>query len=794
MFGDIKVKSRPLRLAFLIPPKKDALHEAIRINSTLWGGIYNPIIPLHRRAPKAWRLHPHEKISMEKRVLGYVRAFDPDFIVGDANSLPRYVKDFGRPIVAANEIWARFHKDQRDVVPSYGVGIFELLNDIYEEFFEVKRQFPFKVVLPTLQKKHEIFWAAALGQLPPLIQQTIKSGYSETLDIEKPDVSAVSYASIVKPASLFPRRISQHKLENARRGYRLDAAYGVYMDATRLDDVIDYWNLRALGRIALPIPKQFVNVPEFLGLIRSFVKSQYRVSSQNPTVTYGTTIIRGSSCKMSELESLAKALDPATLIPGNPSARVLSLQHWYPRVWDEWAMGKDGAIPDDISCQVEEHSFQDAQGSLTFNLVKPDFAVDALSNTPRYANEIYPNFYDDVDPVLADVLPYDHGQEVLRVVGGLFLSDDFRIGHTGIVSLVNWRSRTHWKPPVAEEVFFAWLKDKGFEAGLSTCGRVAKQIHTQLRGWGNVLTNEPLITLLEQMNKGGEEGKGAQLGHVKNTLKTLDASGRLYRSLVEHGVFQLGYKTQCTHCQRSSWYSLQSLASEFVCPPCHRKLDAISAVDRDNKGDWHLKTAGPFSIGNYGDGSYCVLLGLNFFQKDHSLQTTPVMSFTAKHAASGKLLEADFGIMWQDTAFGETQDGILFAECKSYNKFEKKDFERMAVIAKEFPGAILAFCTLRKSLQSSEIKQMQRLTKAGMKYWKTERPINPVLILTGQELFDHFGAPHCWKDLAVPEWAKRVHSIIDLCNATQAIYLGLPHWQETWRKDLEKRRKRRKRF
>ena len=52
MLGDIKVKSRPLRLAFLIQPKMDALHEAIKINSSLWGGLYNPIIPLHRRAPK----------------------------------------------------------------------------------------------------------------------------------------------------------------------------------------------------------------------------------------------------------------------------------------------------------------------------------------------------------------------------------------------------------------------------------------------------------------------------------------------------------------------------------------------------------------------------------------------------------------------------------------------------------------------------------------------------------------------------------------------------------------------
>ena len=85
------------------------------------------------------------------------------------------------------------------------------------------------------------------------------------------------------------------------------------------------------------------------------------------------------------------------------------------------------------------------------------------------------------------------------------------------------------------------------------------------------------------------------------------------------------------------------------------------------------------------------------------------------------------GLMWQDTAFGETQDGTLFAECKSYNKFEKKDFDRMEEIAKQFPGAILAFCTLRKTLERTEIKQLKRLTKKGMKHWKTERPINPVL-------------------------------------------------------------------
>jgi hypothetical protein len=292
------------------------------------------------------------------------------------------------------------------------------------------------------------------------------------------------------------------------------------------------------------------------------------------------------------------------------------------------------------------------------------------------------------------------------------------------------------------------------------------------------------------MNNGGEDGKGASLGHVKNELKSIDSSGRLYRSLVEHGVFKLGYKTRCTHCHRSSWHSLSSLAEQLVCPLCHKKLDAINAVDRDNKGDWWLKTAGPFSVGNHGDGSFCVLLGLEFFKRDHSLQTTPVLSFAAKQASSGKRLEADFGLMWQEASLGETQDGVLFAECKSYNEFQKKDLDRMEALADEFPGAILAFCTLRKELKSHEINRLRRLTKKGMKYWKNERPINPVLILTGHELFDYVGAPHCWKRLTIPAWAKQAYSILEVCNATQSIYLKTPHWHETWRDEFELKRQK----
>ena len=109
-------------------------------------------------------------------------------------------------------------------------------------------------------------------------------------------------------------------------------------------------------------------------------------------------------------------------------------------------------------------------------------------------------------------------------------------------------------------------------------------MHAQLGGWLNVLTNEPLLKLFDAMARGGEDGKGASLGEVKNRIKNVGLPNkRLYQSLVERNVFQLGYKTQCRHCGRASWFSVNDLAAELRCPLCFKKLDAISAVERTTR-------------------------------------------------------------------------------------------------------------------------------------------------------------------------------------------------------------------
>jgi hypothetical protein len=62
-----------------------------------------------------------------------------------------------------------------------------------------------------------------------------------------------------------------------------------------------------------------------------------------------------------------------------------------------------------------------------------------------------------------------------------------------------------------------------------------------------------------------------------------------------------------------------------------------------------------------------------------------------------------------------------------------------------------------------------------------DRPKNPVLLLTGIELFSGFGPPQCWRDAgghmkAFADANRAPNDLIALCDATQQLHLGLPSW------------------
>jgi hypothetical protein len=134
---------------------------------------------------------------------------------------------------------------------------------------------------------------------------------------------------------------------------------------------------------------------------------------------------------------------------------------------------------------------------------------------------------------------------------------------------------------------------------------------------------------------------------------------------------------------------------------------------------------------------------------------------------------------------------LIIGECKSFNRFEKKDFVRAGQAATLFPGAVLCFCTFNEALDKNEIKGLTKLATQGRQRMGVGKQMNPVLILTSRELFSEFKLTDFYSlygDKA--DYAHGVYlrdDIQELCEFTQEIYLGMPSHYE-WLE--EKRRKR----
>ncbi len=791
MVGSVEQRVRPMRFAFLVDARSETqVRESIRLCSTLWGGSYCPIVQVYKRTPKVWREQYITPPRAEAIVRGYVSAFDPDILVQMGGELPAYVKDLNVDVIRPGDIWKNLD-DPRSVAPENGIGVFEILSDIFDKHFKFQAKYPPRLVVPTLPNDLQLFWASVFGEYPAEIGERIRKRYYEPLEIEEYALQPERFGDLLNQHFQFPRRLSSHAIKHSASSLHRNS-YVFFLDARKIDDVIDYWNLRAVGRSVLPIPKQLKDDATLKALVQDFLRSARVPWPNDPTISDHAAIVRSKHSTVDELQEFAESLIFERGVDDSSQSSFFSLQHWYPRIWDDWARSKDGVVPDSLTVETTQFDIDEHRGAkIVFRSRLPAFARGKSPGGGfRCVNEISFWTYGSKEP-LAHAFPQFSGESFLRAVAGRFRSSDgWRIGRSGLVRLVSDEKRDEWELPSAEEVFFAWLKDHGWVAELSSAGRLSKQLFRQLDGYPSLLKNERLLGLLEHMNGGLVQASAEpvdeirvgsarelKVGEIKTRLRAASGRDKLLEYLLDLGVFRLGIDLQCPNCYRRAWYSLNAISETIVCPQCLDEFRAIGSVD---KGSWAYRTAGPFSVPRYADGAYTTLLALDFFgSRSLRNRTTPVTSFQAR-APNRPDVEIDFALFWQDSALGEEMDGIAVGECKTYGCFAKKDFDRMRFLADTFPGAVLVFATLRKHLKKQEIDAIARIAKRGRKQWKADRPINPVLVLTGTELLSHSAPPGCWAHEASDGRFRHVHSLLQICNATQQLHLGLESWENAW--------------
>ncbi len=753
MLGSINIKLRPIKIAFLVKPNDPAgVLEAIQLSSLLWGGIYNPIVPVAKRIPAAWTRKERFtgfQSNAKKITLGYLDTFDPDYFLPLSGCNIDHLGLDAKRIVTAKDIVSTM---ETEGLPGYGVGLFELLNHFIREELRFVRRRRLEVALPKVKRDSELFLASVFGMLPPALDEVLRSNYREQVEGAEDTANIESYATLLKPSTLFLRRFTSLHID-ARPGGGAPRAGAClfFLDADNPYDVLDYWNLRAIGWRVLPIAKQATHVETVRQLAIEFINGNYGPSRYNPEFYFNTTVLSARSVADGEAEAFVNSL--RLPVPKAAREAKVQLQHWYPRIWDEWARDKDGVGGCDLEAGEADVEFSDGVLEIRAKTVDPPFiARFGGDGTPRFANALTFHLYGARD-LPAQVLPAGGGIDLIRAVGGLE-PDAWRCSRRELVYLsrhAKWS--IHAAIPAASDVFSAWMKAQGLPVAPSTPGKIAQQMVNRLGGIHglSVLSHEPVLDLLRKMEGGKVVSKDdffAGLAKAASSGRLLVDRARLADWLLRSGMIRLGAELQCPTCQQRPWYGLEDLGYRLQCHNCFQEFDVPAATPDRIK--WAYRAFGPFSLPGRAYGVYSVLLTLRFFgQLLRDRSTTPMLSFLAKR--DGREMEIDLGLFFKETRFGVADTELIFAECKSYtDEFERADVEKLSWLGAKFPGSVLLFATLRRKLTEREKRLIGALARKGRREWKTERPHNPVLVLTATELLTDWGPPECWKDAGGP--------------------------------------------
>ncbi|MCC4592164.1 hypothetical protein LL974_13545 [Xanthomonas campestris pv. cannae] len=778
--GTVTQKLRPLRLAFLVNPSdRGGVMDALRLSSTFWGGMFNPIVPCYGgRVPRAWSRLGKAGISSRELVEGYIDGFDPDVIVPVSPGSEEFISLTKRTTLTSEEILGGVLSTG---ATDAGVGAFEMVQGLFDKEFKYVRKDDLSLLIPSFDKRHEMFLLSVFGDWPNDLRSMIMKHFEGRLKIVNQKCSIDGFEALLAPSYLSPRRVGSFGIE-----YYPREACVYCMDATSSLDVIDFWNLRAAGYYVIPAPKQMFASESLKSWIASFVEGNY---SHEPGAYHHTTFQIGRSLRDEDVAAFVKALNIESAGDGRLKCAMRS---WYPRLWDKWAR-------ENTDERVISFYSQDAETSLDGDLNRIDLKVlspeiprwGRVSSLPKFVNEISYRIYGAKMP-MAEVLPEGEAEPIGGF--GYWRHRGVRVSRTGLsYSLSSYDRRISFEIPSAESLMLSWFKQKGWSVEMSSPGLIAAQMLRSLHGEGGLYTinSERLLKILDKHASEKKEHDGPDSPRAPRWIKEsalhaevrkiIIAEGlrfepsRYISRLLEGNVLRLGLQLHCPTCQRWMWKAVESLSEEIDCEQCLSKFSLSAAPPRER--EWSYKPHGPFNVRGYGGGAYPVLLTWKYFSRAGMKRTTPLLSF---NALKGDVrCEVDLAIFCEDESWRNSKSELILCECKAYDLLKSRDISRMEFLGKSFPGSTLVFSKFGGEFEDSEKCLLKSFVTRQRKLRLAGKPHCQVVLLTGLELFAYKDAPQCWDGKPEPyaNW-RHISTISELGDATQNIYLGMESFHE----------------
>ena len=782
----ISQRSRPLRFGYLLRGFYDdrSFRAGIRLFTSLWGGMYNCFIPVYRHRPRWWR----GSQTGREITRGYIDAFEPDFLIAENSELADGMDYEKTRILVASDVIRQDH-----LAPfSHGIGVHELFAWMWKKDFQyVKRTPPDLVVPQAAARGLGALIAACFGEYPGRDDKRpdFEGEFKRVFDANDLRVSAEEFARLSTERVGYPLSAGRAHLEVPRRGGQLV----FFLDPGSTRDLVDYWNLRAYGLSATVVPLPWFD--ELQNHVRTLVQAAHRPHPMNPDVMLWATALTGQFHDPRRLAALVASLkaDPPTSIqPGS-----------YPRIWAKaprfvYQPRRSRIVASrgdtDVPLRGEHVHFQGC--SLPFSTTR---SLHRKSDSVRV---IRVRDWSGLSGVAA---AYPSDLKSVKTVVESFPTHQVWSSSEGIVTTCEGAEPTfYWKLPNSSEVCRAWLHQHGFRVKVTSAGKLLAEAVRRIGGLpgARLLACKHLIDLLKGMaGRPDRPAKtctgGRLLEEIKKTTGDPDRAVQILHRLIRSRIFELGAEFQCTHCGEYNWYRLETLSASLR---CHRCLQDVSfPVEQPSKSRWRYRTIGPFAVENYIMGGLSVLLALPILGgRGGSLPSAGITwcpSFRLKRDGED-WGEIDALAIVEQSEPRSASALAVFVEAKSYGGkggiFSSEDADRMRKLGKHFPGAVLVFATFSPKLTTADKELILPLAKAGREPIGDDDWKNPVVVLTGQELFSEAGPPYCWDDIpeaaVVRQQFRSPGGLWGLADATQQLYLDMESYDEYISRWIENRR------
>jgi len=715
----LQIQQRPVRLAILVEDQNtEQLLKAVSINTTVWGGIRNPIIPVSEDARHAELLK---------------NFFNPDVLYPVTES--DLLKNF------SERNWSRRHErlSYTDIfvfdesLDSHRPIFIDALSLIYNLPNMILRRdgSPKLFMLPECNKTHPFATAYAVeyGSYDYLDESVYdyNDAFKKMPSAFKAKLTSDNFQTYSPFSHMTPIHLTNFSLSIARGEH---TGIGIFVGSSKsFDDLLSFWNLRAAGYHISFLETSLVrdSIDEALKYVQKII-SDAKADAIDCTM-YHLYYSSEDESLQRELQKASKLEKPLVLCPISEVSwnglNVVSSRVATERIQTL------GSIVRKID-----------RATITFAVPESASGLHSLDKDKYIATDV--SAFIEYEPPYCTITP-PSVPELESYISRELYSAAASIVHANPDSCTFiHRLRDNIQSTTAillQDICLELLRIWKLNPRFSKAGLLANRLIEKLEGFRNtdILKFRGVRKLIQDLSSGTS-------ARWSNLVSLVVDEGRLshyedrffYRRyvtgeknvniilnyLLKRKLIRVGLEIKCLSCGIINWISLANLDNSVNCTYCD--FEIIISETLQDESHWKYRKSGLLESGSDTFGTTAVILTLMAFQEMFRGQGFAFCSSVDLDIADDEF-ELDFLVLLQEA--GRTEIGI--GEAKTDNsEFKSIDFDRIQKIHDAIEDKRIKLYTVfsrtTEELSEEEIKLFSIHRKSGYR----------TIILTSKELED----------------------------------------------------------